>query len=310
MLHGTGWSETDITPKRGAVAIVTGANSGLGYHTARVLAGAGAKVVMACRSTERATEAAELINASVPDADLVLASLDLADLESVRSFAEEIRTGYEHLDLLVNNAGVMAVPSRHETAQGFELQFGTNHLGHFALTGLLLSLLRDRQGARIVTLSSNAHRMGRFDFDDLDSTGKYTRWGAYGRSKLANLSFALELDRRLREADARAISLAAHPGYARTHLTQSGPGLDGAGLATRVVGIADTVIAQPATRGALPQLYAAAAPGVEGGQYYGPRFAMWGKPSLERPSARARDVDAAQRLWDVSVERTGVEFDV
>ena len=212
----------DIPDQSGRVAIVTGANSGLGLVTARELARAGARVVMACRDEEKGREAVRAVEVRAPGSELELEALDLASLDSVRSFAERVRERHAALDLLINNAGVMATPRR-ETADGFELQFGTNHLGHFALTGLLLDTLEGRDDARVVTLSSGAHRSGRIAFDNLGGERRYFRWRAYGQSKLANLMFALELDRRLRAAGSTIKSLAAHPGWSATNLQTSGP---------------------------------------------------------------------------------------
>ena len=220
------WTVDQIPDQSGRVALVTGANSGLGLIAARELARAGARVVLACRNTDKGATALREITDQVPGAEAELAALDLASLESIRSFAQEFPKAHDGLDLLINNAGVMA-PPRRTTKEGFELQFGTNHLGHFALTGLLLGDLEGRRDARVVTVSSTAHRMGRINFDDLHGERRYRRWRAYGQSKLANLIFALELDRRLRAAGSTISSLAAHPGYAATNLqSASAPVLD------------------------------------------------------------------------------------
>jgi NAD(P)-dependent dehydrogenase (short-subunit alcohol dehydrogenase family) len=240
-------------------------------------------------------------------ADPELEELDLASLDSVREFAERFRAGHDGLDLLINNAGVMATPRR-STADGFELQFGTNHLGHFALTGLLIGELEGREDARVVTLSSTAHRFGRIAFDNLGGERRYFRWRAYGQSKLANLLFALELDRRLRAAGSTIKSLAAHPGYAATNLQFAGPpGLDAA-----VMKVSNKVIAQDEEMGALPTLYAATEPGLEGGTFVGPDGFMEqrGHPKPVAPNSAARDEQVARRLWEVSEEMTGVRFDL
>jgi NAD(P)-dependent dehydrogenase (short-subunit alcohol dehydrogenase family) len=286
----------------GRTAVVTGANSGLGYETARALAAHGATVIMACRSVEKGEAALAQIRSSVLDPDASVRQLDLADLSSVRAFAGAFEGG---LDLLVNNAGVMAIPRR-ETADGFEMQFGTNHLGHFALTGLLLPALLARPSARVVTVSSEAANIGRMNFDDLQRARHYTRWLAYGQAKLSNQLFCLELDRRARASGATLISVAAHPGYAATNL-QSAAG----GVWERVMGLGNALLAQSAAAGALPTLYAASAPDVTGGSYYGPNQlgGMRGYPKKVRFVRAARSVESARRLWDASEELTGVRYD-
>jgi len=291
--------------------VVTGANSGLGLATADALARAGARVVMACRSTVKAERAAEWIRGNTPRAQLQIMSLDLADLSSVRDFAARIVSDHEHLHGLCNNAGVMALPRR-DTVDGFEAQFGTNHLGHFALTGLLLARLVSTPGARVVTVSSHMHRLGRLRFDDLHGRRRYRPWPAYGQSKLANLIFAFELDRRLRAANHGALSVAAHPGYASTNLQTAGPRMRGATWSERLYDVGNRLVAQSAPMGALPQLYALTAPDVTGGSYYGPArwLEMVGPPRRVRASARARSLDDAQRLWTVSESLTGVNFGV
>jgi NAD(P)-dependent dehydrogenase (short-subunit alcohol dehydrogenase family) len=300
------WTTDRIPDQSGRTAVVTGANSGLGLITARELARAGADVVLACRNVEKGASAKSEIEAAAPNATVELEDLDLGSLESVRAFAERFRRGGAGLDLLVNNAGVMA-PPRRETADGFELQIGTNHLGHFALTGLLIGAMEDREDARVVTLTSGAHRMGHIAFDDLQAERGYRRWRAYGQSKLANLLFALELDRRLRAAGSKVKSLAAHPGYAATNLQSAA-----APLVDRVVMVVtNAVLAQSAERGALPQLYAATQPGLEGGAFVGPDGfqEQRGHPQLVRPHNReAYDEDIARRLWELSEELTGVSW--
>ncbi len=297
------WTADDIPDQQARSAIVTGANSGIGLVTARELARAGARVVLACRDTRKGESAAKQIRDELPQAQIEVSALDLASLQSVREFAEH-RAG-EHLDLLINNAGVMASPYR-QSADGFELQLATNHLGHFALTGLLLAPLLATPGARVVTVSSSAHRIGKIRFEDLQSEGSYQRWRAYGQSKLANLLFAFELDRRLRAADADLVSVAAHPGYAATNLqfaaTPSRIERLGSVLLNRVY-------AQSADRGALPTLFAATAD-VPGGAFVGPDGfqEMRGNPHLVQANGSARDPEAAQRLWEVSEQLTGVRF--
>jgi NAD(P)-dependent dehydrogenase (short-subunit alcohol dehydrogenase family) len=301
------WTAERIPDQSGRTAIVTGANSGLGRITARELARSGARVVLACRNMQKGDDALRECAAVASGADPELEELDLASLDSVREFAERFRAGHDGLDLLINNAGVMATPRR-STADGFELQFGTNHLGHFALTGLLIGELEGREDARVVTLSSTAHRFGRIAFDNLGGERRYFRWRAYGQSKLANLLFALELDRRLRAAGSTIKSLAAHPGYAATNLQFAGPpGLDAA-----VMKVSNKVIAQDEGMGALPTLYAATEPGLEGGTFVGPDGFMEqrGHPQPVAPNSAARDEQVARRLWQVSEEMTGVRFDL
>jgi NAD(P)-dependent dehydrogenase (short-subunit alcohol dehydrogenase family) len=259
------WTADRIPDQSGRTAVVTGANSGLGAITARELARAGAKVILACRNTGKGDIAAGAIRSEVPDADVTVAALDLSSLDSVRAFAESFRAEHEGPDLLINNAGVMA-PPRQETTDGFELQFGTNHLGHFALTGLLVGGMEGREDARVVTVSSGAHRMGRISFDDLQGQRHYSRWRAYGQSKLANLLFTFELDRRLRSAGSGIKSLAAHPGYSATNLQSAAPPR----LDSMIMAFTNAVFAQSDEMGALPTLYAATEPGLEGGTYAGP----------------------------------------
>jgi NAD(P)-dependent dehydrogenase (short-subunit alcohol dehydrogenase family) len=298
-----GWDAEQIPDQSGRTAIVTGANSGLGLVTARELARAGASVVMACRNLEKGHAAVDEVRAAVPDAQVQLDELDLASLASVRAFADRFKAPHDGLDLLINNAGVMGSPRR-RTADGFELQFGTNHLGHFALTSALLETMEGREDARVVTLSSTAHKMGRINFDNLNGDRHYFRWNAYGQSKLANLLFALELDRRLRAAGSTVKSLAAHPGYAATNLQSSGPP-----MFDRLVMVAsNALIAQSDEMGALPILYAATQPGLEGGTYVGPDGfqEQRGHPKIVQPSGRARDPETARRLWEVSERMTAV----
>jgi NAD(P)-dependent dehydrogenase (short-subunit alcohol dehydrogenase family) len=301
------WTTDRIPDQSGRTAIVTGANSGLGLVTARELERAGARVVLACRNTQKGEAALRECEAAAPGGQVELDELDLASLESVREFAERFRAGHDGLDLLINNAGVMATPRR-STADGFELQFGTNHLGHFALTGLLIGEMEGREDARVVTLSSGAHRIGRIAFDNLSGDRRYFRWRAYGQSKLANLMFALELDRRLRAAGSTIKSLAAHPGYAATNLQTAGPPSVDAAL----MKVSNRVIAQSDEMGALPTLYAATEPGLEGGMFCGPDgfLEQRGHPKPVAPSGAARDREVARRLWEVSEEMTGVRFEL
>jgi NAD(P)-dependent dehydrogenase (short-subunit alcohol dehydrogenase family) len=266
-------------------------------------------VVLACRDQSKGTDALERIRAGAPGADVRLLPLDLADLSAVRASAERLHAEVDGLDVLVNNAGVMAIPRR-LTAEGFEMQFGTNHLGHFALTGLVLDLLVARPGARVVTVSSGVARMGRIRFDDLQGARRYRRWRAYAQAKLANQLFTLELHRRVTAAGVALVSVAAHPGYAATNLQRVGPRMQGSSRMERATDIANSVFAQSAAAGALPSLYGATAPGVLGGQYFGPdgRFAAHGHPEAVSFVRAARDAGTARRLWEVSEQLTGVRF--
>ncbi len=302
------WTASDIPDQSDRIAVVTGANSGLGLVTARELARAGARIVIACRDTAKGDTAADEIRSDVPNAELDVAALDLADLSSVQAFAEQFAQKHQGLDLLVNNAGVMAPPYR-KTADGFESQIGTNHLGHFALTGRLMGALRARPDARVVTVSSTAHRSGRIDFDELNGEHGYKRWRAYGQSKLANLLFCFELDRRVSAVGASVRSVAAHPGYSATNLQFAGP----TALHERVImAVTNRVIAQSADMGALPSLYAATVPDLPGGSFVGPDGFMQGRghPKLVQASSAAYDEEAARRLWELSEKLTGVRFEL
>ncbi len=305
-----GWTAEDVPDQHGRTIVVTGANSGIGLEATRELARNGATVIMACRSTERGADAADDIRGEIPDADLRVEACDLGDLDSVRDFAGRID---EPIDVLINNAGVMAIP-RSETADGFETQFGVNHLGHFALTGLLLENLGldEAPDSRIVTVSSGVHENGEIDFDDLQHEESYDKWDAYAQSKLANVLFAYELERRLLTADANAESVAVHPGYADTRLQLRGPEQSGSRLRKAAMKAANAVLAQSAEMGALPTLYAATAPEAEGGAYYGPGgfMNMRGTPERQASSDRSYDEETAHRLWDVSSELTGVTYDL
>jgi NAD(P)-dependent dehydrogenase (short-subunit alcohol dehydrogenase family) len=304
------WNESDMPSLRGQTIVVTGANSGLGYEGTRAFAARGATVVMACRSTGRSEQVAREIRQRVPDADLDVRECDLADLSSVEQFAEAFIADYDELHVLCNNAGVMALP-RSETADGFEQQFGINHLGHFALTGHLLDVLAATDGARVVTQSSGAHEQGEIDFDDLQSERSYGRWSAYGQSKLANVLFGYELDRRASAAGLDVTSVVCHPGYADTDLQrragEAGGGFIGAALATA----ANRLFAQSSEKGVLPMLYAATHEDIAGGEYVGPGglMNMRGAPEPQRSSDRSYDEDTAARLWERSEELTGVSYD-
>ncbi|MBH23232.1 MAG: short-chain dehydrogenase [Myxococcales bacterium] len=310
MSSNTRWTAEQIPEQRGRVVVITGANSGIGLEAARALAREGAHVVLACRNQAKGRDALQRLQRELPDAQLELGSLDLADLASIRAFAAHVRETHERLDLLINNAGVMALPYR-KTADGFEMQLGTNHLGHFALTGLLLAPLLNAEAARVVTVSSQAHRVGAIRFSDLHGEQGYDKWRAYGQSKLANLLFAYELQRRLKRAGASAISVACHPGYSGTNLQMVGPQMSGSSLTERIMNLGNSLLAQSAAMGALPTLYAATAPHVRGGDYIGPSgpMEMRGHPVHVASTARSHDRATAQRLWALSEEMTQVRFD-
>ncbi|WP_395571496.1 oxidoreductase [Streptomyces sp. BK79] len=304
----TGWNAGDMPRLDGRVAVVTGANGGLGYVVARELARRGACVVLACRGEQRGSEAVARLLGEVPDATVELRRLDLGDLSTVREFAYGLP--YERLDLLVNNAGVMALPYG-TTADGFETQFGVNHLGHFALTGLLLPALLATPGARVVTVSSSLHALANVDPRDLNNVRRYGRWTAYARSKSANLLFTHELARRLaaRDGASDVRAVAAHPGYADTGLLTAGPRAEGRRLAERLVLLANRAVAQSAEAGALPVLYAATAPGVPSDSFTGPSFAMWrGAPAPSWRAPWTTDDAMGERLWAASERLTGVTY--
>lgn len=304
----SGWNSDGIPDQRGRVAVVTGANSGLGLVTARELARKGARAVLACRSEVRGRGAVEHIRGEVPGAEVELARLDLGDLSCVREFADGF--SYDRLDLLVNNAGVMALPYG-TTADGLETQFGVNHLGHFALTGLLLPALLATPGARVVTVSSEMHALGNIDIDDLNSGRRYRRWIAYGRSKTANLLFTHELARRLAAHGADVMAAAAHPGYAATNLQGTAPRMEGRRLAGRVMALGNTIFAQSAEAGALPTLYAATAPDVRPDSFTGPSFLNWrGSPAPSWRAPWTLNDAMGERLWTASEQLTGVSYDL
>jgi len=307
----SGWRNDELAPMDGETVVVTGANSGLGYEGAKAFADAGATVVMACRSEERGEAAATDIRRTVRGGHLAVRVCDLADLDSIAAFTEGFRAEADGIDVLCNNAGVMAIP-RQETADGFEMQFGVNHLGHFALTGHLLPELRASEGeSRVVTQSSQAHTAGEMAFDDLQSERNYGKWSAYGRSKLANLLFAYELQRRLDDHGLDVVSVACHPGYADTDLQFRGPRETGSSVRMGIMKVANGLFGQSAERGVLPMLYAAASGAVSGGDYVGPGgfMRMRGAPEIQESNAAARDETDAERLWRVSEELTGVEYD-
>ncbi|GLU47158.1 oxidoreductase [Nocardiopsis ansamitocini] len=301
------WTQERLPDQSGAIAVVTGGSSGLGLETAYKLAEAGARVVLTSRGEDKGRAAAREITDRVPGAQVEHARLHLDDLASIRDFAEQFP--YERLDLLFNNAGVMDIPLA-RTADGFEMQFGTNHLGHFALTGLLLPVLLNADAPRVITISSGLHSIGYLDLDDLNWEQRpYNPWLAYGQSKLANLLFTAELDRLAKEADSPLLSVAAHPGYAATNLHSVGGEMRGSRLRGTAMRAANRIFAQSALAGAWPGLYAATIPGVEGGDYYGPRNGRTGTPVRSARSVAARDEATARALWKRSEELTLVSYD-
>ncbi|CAN5689482.1 SDR family NAD(P)-dependent oxidoreductase [soil metagenome] len=302
------WTESDVPDQSGRVAIVTGSNTGLGYETARVLAARGAHVVLAVRDVAKGQAAAAKIVGLSPRADVKVQPLDLGSLQSVRTAAEELKAAYPRMDLLINNAGVMYPSPRQTTKDGFELQFGTNHLGHFALTGLVLDHLLPVPGSRVVVVASMAHRIqAAIHFDDLQWERGYHRVAAYGQAKLANLMFAYDLQRRLAAKNEPTISVAAHPGVSDTELTRHLPG-----FLTPLYNLAAPLVTNSAQLGALPTLLAATDPTVQGGQYYGPDGfqELRGHPKLVNSTAQSHDEALQKRLWTVSEELTGVTFPV
>ena len=308
---GSGWTAENIGDLTGTTALVTGANSGLGFVTASQLAAHGAAVTLAVRDAARGAAAVARMREQLPHAELTVRVLDLASLASITAFADEFADTTGSLDLLVNNAGVMNLPQR-QTADGFEMQFGTNHLGHFALTGRLLPLLTASPEARVVTLSSTVHRIGRMNFADLMGARRYRAWPAYGQSKLANLLFTSELQRRAQAANLPLRALAAHPGFALTNLQTTGPAMRGAktGLLSRLTATLTEKLAQPAEWGALPTLYAATVPGLAGDSFIGPEGfgQQHGHPVPVTRSKRAQNTADARRLWTESERLTGVSY--
>ena len=308
----THWTTAQIPPQQGKLAYITGANSGIGYHAALELARSGAAVILACRDQAKAEAARKRILAEVPAAQLEIAILDLASLASVRAAAQSFLATNRRLDLLINNAGVMALPERRLTPDGFELQLGTNHFGHFALTGLLLpTLLRPEAPApaRIITVSSIAHRGATMDFDNLNWERGYKPWPAYRRTKLANLLFGFELHRRLQRAGSSTMSIIVHPGVSNTNLFAAGPGTGG-GLQAVIAPLVIRLLAQSDAQGALPTLYGATSPNAQSGHFYGPDGfrQMRGYPVEVRAEQQACDEAVAAKLWQVSEQLTGIRY--
>jgi NAD(P)-dependent dehydrogenase (short-subunit alcohol dehydrogenase family) len=295
------WTAENIPNQKGKVAIVTGSSSGIGFEAARVLAEKQATVIIAVRNLEKGNKALEKILAQNKDAEVKVLELDLANLESVKNFAENFKKSNSRLDLLINNAGVM-IPPYSKTADGFELQFGTNHLGHYALTAQLLALLIKTKGARIVNVASSAHKVGNLNFDDLTwEKRSYSAWRAYGDSKIANLYFTFELNRKLKENKLDLLVTAAHPGYTDTELQRN----------MGVFGFLNHIFAQSVSMGALPTLRAATEESAMGGEYFGPNgfMEMWGNPIQVEPNDLAQDETIAKKLWEVSEKLTGIKFE-
>lgn len=303
------WTAADLPDQTGRTVLVTGANSGLGLSSAEELAAKGARVLLACRNPERAEAARRSVAARAMGPEPEVVAVDVSDLDDVAAVGTRLAGELDRLDVLMNNAGVMAIPQR-RSAQGHELQLATNHLGHFALTAHLLPALLRAEAPRVVQVSSMAHRIGRIRFDDPSfERGRYQPWTAYGQSKLANLLFSTELQRRAVEHGTDLLAVTAHPGYAATNLNASGPGSRGS-LLKGFTALGDRIAGQPAWMGALPQLYAATMPDVQGDDYWGPRGFMEqrGHPTRVGRTKAARDADAARRFWDLSEALTGVTF--
>ncbi len=294
------WDSNDIPDQKGRIAIVTGSSSGIGYETARVLANKNAEVIMAVRNLQKGNAALDKIKAGYQDANVKVMELDIASLESVRRFTESFKKNYSRLDLLINNAGVM-MPPYSKTADGFELQFGTNHLGHFALTGLLMDLIINTESSRVVNVSSTSHKSGKIDFDDLDWEKRtYKKMRAYCDSKIANIYFTYELQRNLEKAGSKTIAVASHPGWTATELQRH----------VGIVNFLNRFFSQGIDMGALPTLYAAIAPDVKGGDYYGPAgwLEMRGYPKKIESNELSHDQKISKKLWEASEELTGIKW--
>lgn len=304
------WTADNLPDLSGKTVLVTGANSGVGYEAALQFARVKAEVVLACRRPDSARAAADQINRQFPGTNVEVMQVDLSNLASIRAAAEDFRAKHRKLDILCNNAGVMAMPYA-RTGDGFEMQFGTNHLGHFALTGQLLEPLLAAGAARVVTVSSGAHKMGSIRFDDLNWERGYSKWRAYGQSKLANLLFMFEFQRKIDKAGVPLTSIGCHPGYAATNLQAAGSRARGSSFGEQFWNGMNQIFAQNAAMGALPTLYAAVAPEVQGGDYIGPDGfqEMWGNPVKVLTNAAARDAGVAARLWEVSEKLTDVHYE-
>ena len=303
------WTASAMPSQAGKTALITGANSGVGYQTALELARSGMRVLLGCRSAAKGAAALDRLHSAVAEAQAEVVVLDVASLASIRAFVASWAARGEPIDVLINNAGVMGLPTRERTADGFERQMGTNHFGHFALTGLLIPALLRAPAPRVVTVASLAHRNGTIDFENLQSERRYDPMGAYNNTKLANLLFAFELGRRARAQGSKLLSVAAHPGVAKTSVFENGPG-DKGNLRMKVMRGVVALLAQSDAMGALPTEYAATAPGVKGGDYIGPDgfSEIKGYPTLVKPRPKALDQQTAERLWRVSEELTGVVY--
>lgn len=304
------WDVEDIGEYEDEIAIITGANSGLGLSATKILAEHGAKVIMACRSLDKAKDAKQEIIEELDDPDLEVMKLDLSSLESVESFAGKFREEYDSLDILCNNAGLMALPRR-ETKDGFEMQLGVNHLGHFALTAHLIDMIIDSSG-RVVNQSSMAHEDAEIDFDDLMGEENYSKWSAYGQSKLANLLFTYELDRRLKEKDIEVESVGCHPGVSDTNLFREGPKMEHSKIKLYFGKIFSKILGQSPDKGCLPMVYAATSEEIEGGEYIGPDGfkQMRGYPEKQESSKASHNEEDAKKLWERSEELTNVKFEI
>lgn len=305
------WTAENIPDLEGKTAVVTGANSGIGYEGAKLLAANNARVVMACRSIKRGKNAKEDIEADIKDTDLEVKKLDLASLESVKQFAEEFKANNDKLDILCNNAGVMAIP-REETEDGFEKQFGINHLGHFALTAHLLPVLKESNKPRVVNQSSGMHERGDLNFDDLMHEESYSPMQVYGDSKLANILFTYELDRKIKDKGLKIKSIACHPGYAATNLQTRGPEKEGSTARKYMMKAMNKLLAQSAEQGALPMIYAATSEKAKSGDYIGPKGfkKMRGLPEKQESSDRSYNEERAEKLWKVSEDLTNIKFEI
>lgn len=303
------WTESSLPDLTGQTVIITGANSGIGLEATKMLAKKGAHIVLACRNEDKALDAIQTVRAASSDASVEFMKLDLADLASVRSFASSVDEKFDAIDRLINNAGLMAIPYR-TTEDGFEMQFGVNHLGHFALTNLLLPLLAKSGGARVVTVSSNAHNFGKMNWDNLNAEQSYSKWGAYGQAKLANLLFTYELERKLENCPAAIDSVACHPGYAATELQTKGAKMEGSSFMEKVNDLGNKLLAQDARGGALPTVRAAYDDSIQGGSYVGPAgfLNMRGEPVVQDSNKASHDRNDAERLWTVSEEMTATSF--
>lgn len=304
------WNYDDIPDQSGKNFIITGANSGLGLSTTKGLAAHGATVIMACRSQEKADEASDEVRKEYPDANLEIMLLDLSSFESIKQFAESFKAKYSQLHGLLNNAGIMQPPFR-KTEDGLELQMGINHFGHYLLTGLLLDTIKSTPGARVVLQSSGAHALTKgINFEDINNEEKYSRTNVYAQSKLANLLFANELDRKFKSHNIDAIAVGVHPGYTATNLQSSGPAVGGSSMFSRIYKVTNLLFAQNVDKGALPLLYAAVGPDVKGGDFIGPGGfrSLRGHPKRVKAKNTAYNDEAAQKLWEISEEKTGLVY--